>query len=145
VNQEKWDRRFIELARHIASWSKDPSTQCGAVVTQGKRIVSVGYNGFPQGVEDSPARLGAREVKYDFVIHAEMNALMFAERQELKGATLYTWPFASCIRCAVHVVQVGIWRAVAPKLPRELVERWGESVARTREVFQEAQVEFVEL
>jgi deoxycytidylate deaminase len=41
----KWDRRFLELARHVAAWSKDPSTQVGAVVAEGKRVVSLGYNG----------------------------------------------------------------------------------------------------
>ena len=49
---DKWDRRFLGLAAHVAEWSKDPSTQVGAVVANGKKVVSLGFNGFPQGMSD---------------------------------------------------------------------------------------------
>ena len=55
-----WDRRFMELAAFYARWSKDPSTQVGAVITRGKQQVSQGYNGFPAGVADLPERLANR-------------------------------------------------------------------------------------
>jgi len=144
-SQDKWDRRFLEMAKLVASWSKDPSTQTGAViVAPDRRIVSLGYNGFPRGVSDSPNRLKDREWKYEHVVHCEMNAVLFADRHLLKGSCLYTWPFASCVRCAVHMIQVGIVRAVSPTLPADKAKRWGESLNKTREVFAEAGVEFVE-
>ena len=75
----KWDIRFMELAKHISSWSKDPSTKTGAVITDTRnRIVSMGFNGYPQNVPDTDLHI--RETKYAKVIHAEMNAILFAHR-----------------------------------------------------------------
>src|ERR1700686_4396012 len=96
---DKWDRRFLELAKHIASWSKDPSTQTGAVIVdQKRRIVSVGFNGLAQGVEDKPERLHNRDLKYNMFVHCERNAIIFAT-QSLAGCTIYVWPFMSCGEC----------------------------------------------
>jgi dCMP deaminase len=139
--QEKWDRRFLGLARLVASWSKDPSTQTGAVIVDGKRrVVSVGYNGFPAGVDDDPARYADRETKYRLIIHCERNALLFAARP-LDGCTLYTVPFMSCAPCAALVIQAGITRCVAPVLPPRLVERWGAETDLAAGLFREAGVE----
>ena len=71
-----WDQRFLDLAEHIAQWSKDPRTKVGAVIVdEKKRVVSVGYNGFPRGVDDNPDRYEDRTAKLLFVAHAERNAL----------------------------------------------------------------------
>jgi dCMP deaminase len=143
LRQERWDCRFLELAAHIAQWSKDPSTKVGAVIVRPDlTIASVGFNGFPKGANDSPELYAERNAKYSRIVHAEMNAIMFA-REPLNGYTLYTSPFCSCDRCAVHVIQAGIKRCVAPMLPPELEERWGESTRMTAAVFAEAGVEFV--
>jgi len=123
-----WDGRFLKLAEHIAHWSKDPSTQVGAVITDSnRRIVSVGYNGFPKGIADDHDRLYDREIKYALMVHAEANALMFAQKS-LSGCTLYTWPFMPCRRCAGMVVQSGLMRVAAPRTPEDLVARWGEEL-----------------
>jgi dCMP deaminase len=140
VNNDKWDYRFLELAKQIASWSKDPSTKTGAVITDNQnRIVSVGYNGFPQGVEDSQERLENRELKYKMIVHCERNAIIFAKR-DLKGCTLYTWPFMSCGPCAGMVIQTGITRCVAPKNDNP---RWQEDFKITEQMFHEAGVELI--
>jgi deoxycytidylate deaminase len=61
---QKWDRRMMGLARHIATeWGQDPSTRCGAVVAQGKNVIALGYNGFPPGVDDTQDRLLARDTR----------------------------------------------------------------------------------
>lgn len=121
----KWDKRFLELARHIASWSKDPSTQVGAVIVDNnRRIVSTGFNGFPRGVEDSSERLNNREIKYEMVLHAEDNAIISAT-EPLVGYTIYVWPLGPCSRCAIKLIQCGITRIVYPKevdLPERVVE-----------------------
>ena len=84
---EKWDLRFMEMARLVSTWSKDPSTQTGAVlVDTEKRIISVGYNGFAAGVEDSNERYDDRPTKYKMVVHCEVNAVLFADRDRLKGS-----------------------------------------------------------
>lgn len=143
----KWDRRFLELARHVAAWSKDPSTKTGAaIVDDRRRVVSLGYNGFPRGVSDDPARYADRSQKYPMVVHCERNAILFAERT-LRGCTLYTWPFMSCAPCAGLVIQAGITRCVAPPTPPELLERWAADLELSRRMFAEAGVvlDFVSL
>jgi dCMP deaminase len=134
----KWDRRFVELAKHIASWSKDPSTQAGAVIVDGKRrLVSVGFNGLAQGVEDLPERLNNRDLKYKMFVHCERNAIIFA-RQSLEGCTLYTWPFMSCGACAAMIIQTGMIRTVAPFSENP---RWQDEFELATVQFKEAGVE----
>ncbi|MDP8268300.1 MAG: hypothetical protein P9L97_06175 [Candidatus Tenebribacter davisii] len=83
---DKWDNRFIKLAEHIAFWSKDPSTKVGSVITDNKRIVSLGFNGYPKGIPDDD--LNNRQNKYAKVIHGELNAILFS-KEDLTGFTLY--------------------------------------------------------
>lgn len=139
---DKWDRRFLALAQHVAAWSKDPSTKTGAAITDGRRIVSLGYNGFPQGVKDDPARYANREEKYRYIVHCERNALIFAERS-LHGCTLYTWPFMSCAACAGMVIQAGIIRVVAPVMSADIASRWSDECAAAMIMYKEADVEVV--
>jgi len=133
---DKWDRRFLELARHISSWSKDPSTKVGAVLTNpnNRRVVSMGFNGFPAGVEDQMERLENRETKYEMVVHAEQNALLFAGNRA-EGCTLYVYPLPPCARCAVTIIQAGVVRVVSPGPDHE---RWGETAKIAEEMFREA-------
>ena len=106
-----WDRRFLDLAEHIAQWSKDPRTKVGAVIVdEKKRVVSVGYNGFPRGVDDIPDRYEDRETKHLFVAHAERNALDNAPLM-VDGCTLYV-PLLPCNECAKSIIQKGITRVV---------------------------------
>lgn len=134
----KWDSRFLSLAELVGSWSKDPSTKVGAVITdKDRRVVSVGFNGFPKGMDDSPERYADREFKYAHVIHAERNALLFASR-DVRGCTVYTTPFMPCSQCAVLLVQAGITRVVAPNVTNE---RWVKDFARTQQLFAETGVE----
>src|ERR1035437_2012178 len=101
-----WDARFLELARLVSSWSKDPSTQVSAVITRGKFVVSLGFNGHAKGVTDSPGRVENREVKYRTIIHAEINAILTA-KQDLEGCTIYLWPFMPCSQCRSEERRVG--------------------------------------
>ncbi len=141
----KWDQRFLELSKLVASWSKDPSTQTGAVIVRPDRtIISVGYNGFPKGMDDSARIYANREWKYSRIVHCEMNAVLNA-KQSVEGCTLYTWPLASCDRCAVHMIQAGIKNTVFPKLPKKLEKRWKESVFKTKLYFKEAGVNWREI
>ena len=110
----KWDRRFLELAHVISTWSKDPSTQVGCVIVRPNRtIVSLGFNGFPRGVEDTLERLGDKLFKHECVVHAEENALLTA-RESVFGYTLYCSPVMPCSRCAAKIIQAGIKRVVSP-------------------------------
>jgi|TARA_Y100000310_G_scaffold69164_1_gene64592 dCMP deaminase len=137
----KWDLRFLGLACHIAGWSKDPSTKAGAVVVKERRVLSLGYNGFPMGIDDDPALYEDREAKYIRVVHAEANALLLGGT-DLRGATLYTWPFMSCSRCAGLVIQAGIMRHVSLFTEdEEHLDRWGEPPMLTKEMLGDAGVQ----
>lgn len=138
----KWDYRFIEMAKLVASWSKDPSTQTGAVITRGKQVISVGFNGFASKIKDTPERLNHRETKYKLVIHCEENAVRYAGHN-VEGCTLYTWPFMSCSRCASRMIHEGIVRHVAPAIPADKLERWAADMKESMELFKEAGVEVV--
>lgn len=141
----KWDSRFLRLAEHISKWSRDPSTQTGAVITRpDKTICSVGYNGFPINMEDASELYNNRNEKYDRIIHCEMNAVINA-KEKLNGYTLYVWPFISCSRCAVHMIQCGIARVVSLSPSKDALSRWEGSFDRTRSYFKECNVEVVEI
>ena len=109
-----WDQRFFELAKHVSTWSKDPSTKVGAVIVNDlKQVLSLGYNGFPRGVNDDPARYADRSCKYAFVIHAERNALDNAFT-DVRGSSMYVTHFP-CHECSKGIVQKGIKRLFTPK------------------------------
>ena len=133
-----WDRRFLKLAELVSTWSKDPSTKVGAVIVNNRRhVVSLGYNGFPQAMKDLPADYADREKKYSRIVHGEINALIFAKGGIPSGSTLYTWPFLSCDRCAVQMIQAGIYDFVAPQPTPEQFERWGDAFKRSMEYINE--------
>ena len=137
----KWDKRFLGLAEHVSQWSKDPSTKVGAcIVDPTNRVVSISYNGFPRGVDDNEDYLNDRAKKLQRTIHAEPNAILFAQR-DLTDHTLYVYPFPPCVNCAALIIQSGIVRVVSPEASPELRERWHESMVAAEEMFKEAGVE----
>ena len=104
---EHWHRRFLALSEQIATWSKDPSRGVGAViVSPSKQIVSTGFNGLPRGVEDRPDRL-ERPVKYDLIVHAEMNAILNKNSGDVRGARIYVTLFP-CHDCTKVIIQSGV-------------------------------------
>lgn len=142
----KWDHRFIELAKHIATWSKDMSTKVGVVVVGPQReIRSTGYSGFPPGVDDNALDRHQRPQKYLFFAHAEENSIAFAALNgvTLAGCTIYATMFP-CATCARLIIRAGITRVVVPQ-PKEARADWAESHAAARVMFKEAHVEVFEL
>ena len=137
----KWDQRFLGLAQHVSSWSKDPSTKVGAVIADSyNRVLSLGFNGFPVGVNDAPGRLNDRQTKYQMVVHAELNAVLFAQSSQLQlaDATLYTYPFPPCTNCAGAIIQSGIKRIVSYS---DVPERWSEDFELAFAMFEESGVQ----
>lgn len=135
----KWDIRFLDLAKSISTWSKDPSTKVGAVITDYEnRVVSVGYNGFPKNIFDDN-RLEDRETKYKIIVHGEMNAILFANKS-LEFCTLYTYPFMPCPRCTGMIIQTGIQRVVSYN---NIPDRWKEEFDLSKYLFKEAGLELV--
>jgi dCMP deaminase len=133
-----WDERFLRLAEHIASWSRDPSTQVGScIVRPDKTIASLGFNGLPRGLVDTVERLNDRDLKLMTVLHAEINALL-SSKEPLNGYTLYVYPFHPCTQCASAIIQAGIKRVVT--VPSD-VARWAANFEIARMMFAEAGVE----
>ncbi len=137
----KSDIRFIGLAQHISTWSKDPSTKVGCVVVgEDREIRSTGFNGFPRGIDDDEERLMDREKKYPLICHAEENAIMHAARigVSLKDSTAYvTWP--PCSRCARSLIQAGIREIVYPETGK-IPDRWIEDFTISDSMLNEAGV-----
>ncbi len=107
-----WDEYFMGVALLSAKRSKDPSTQVGAcIVNKDKRIIAIGYNGFPKGCEDDEFPWGKNDpnplnTKYPYVVHAEANAILNSN-SSLKGSKLYVTLFP-CNECAKLLIQAGV-------------------------------------
>ncbi len=140
----KWDRRFLNLAKFIAQWSKDPSTQVGCVIVDPmKRIVATGFNGLPAGVSDTIERLSNRDIKYEMVVHAERNAIIDAKR-DLSGMSIYVWPIMPCSVCASMIIQAGISRVIAPRTDNQrLIEACNFHLSE--EMFSETEITLLQV
>jgi dCMP deaminase len=121
----RWLKHGLAEAALIASMSKDPSTKVGAYIADSRnRPVSKGFNGPPRGLHDDEWVTGDRAKKLAATIHAELNAILFADRQKLEGATLYvTHP--PCSGCAAAIIQAGITQVVHHAPDEEFLSRWG--------------------
>ena len=109
-----WDEYFVGVALLAAKRSKDPNTQVGACIVDSNNIIlSTGYNGFPYGCSDDlyPWEREGEDTKYNYVVHAELNAILNARGKNLKGARLYVDLFP-CNECAKAIIQSGIAEVV---------------------------------
>jgi dCMP deaminase len=137
----KWDKRFIALAQHIALWSKDPSRKIGAIAVGSKgQVLAQGYNGFPRGISDDVSMYNNKITKYQHVVHAEMNCIYNATYNgtSLDNSTLYIHGLPVCSECAKGIIQVGVKRVVTKEIDDSMPERWIESTALTKKMFDEA-------
>ncbi len=143
---EKWDIRFLRLAKEVATWSKDRSTQVGAVIVgDDKTPGPYGFNGFPRAIDDAVEDRHSRPLKYKWTEHAERNAIYNAARigMSLKGCTIYV-THLPCADCTRAIVQVGIKRVVVDAgslSDAGFAERWSEDERITKDMLDEAGVE----
>ncbi len=143
----KWNARGIEVARTVAKWSKDKSTQVGAVVLmEDGTPLTFAYNGFARGVNDDVPERHARPEKYKWTSHAEENAIANLARtgQQAMGATLYVTHFP-CAGCARKIIQAGIKRVVvdASSMTEDFVSRWTDDMNCSKVMFAECGVEVI--
>lgn len=113
-----WDEYFMSIAKLSAMRSKDPHTQVGAcIVSKDNRILSIGYNGAPNGFNDAQFPWGREgtplETKYLYVVHAERNAILNyrGSRKDLENSKIYVDLFP-CNECAKEIIQAGIKEVV---------------------------------
>jgi dCMP deaminase len=138
LKQNCWDIRFMRMAHEVASWSKDPSTKVGCVLVKDRKIISMGYNGFPRLIEDDLNRLIDREVKYEMTVHAEQNAVITAALHGIStaGSTAYV-TFSPCSRCAAVLINAGI-STVVVSAADVIPDRWLENFRLAAELLNEA-------
>ena len=139
----EWDDRFFDLADMVGSWSKDPSTKVGAVIIRPDRtIASVGYNGFPRGVDDSPEIYEDRPTKYMRIVHGEANAILSA-REPLHGYTLYVTPLHPCATCSGLIIQAGI-KVVNYSMSKQNIrnDAWQQHYEQMTEMFLQAGIRY---
>lgn len=139
LDLSRWDKRFLAIVDMITSWSKDPSTKCGALIVRPDRaVVSYGYNNFPAGIMDTAERLNDRPTKYELVVHAETNALLFTH-ESVEGYIMYV-SAVPCCRCAMNIIQARIAKVICRPPTDDYLSRWSDSVDKTLSLFQEAGV-----
>lgn len=142
----KWEKRYLDLAKSVASWSRDPSRKIGAVIVGSHgQIISQGFNGFARGIDDTPERYSDRATKYKFVVHAEANAIYNAIHNGASpsGATIFVTGLPVCHQCADAIIQTGVKRVVMDTAPcANTCAGWLESGHLALQKFKEAKVEF---
>lgn len=130
-----WDKIWLNIATEMSNKSKDPVTKVGAlIVSNDKRQISIGYNGFARKVIEDDKRW-ERPNKYEYVIHAELNAILNA-KFNLDNCTLYSTLFP-CNHCASCIIQAGIKRVISLG---EYNDKYGHDLSR--KMFQETNVEY---
>ena len=140
-----WDAYYLYMADVIASRSKDKSIKIGAVLVKDDAIISMGYNGFPRGVDDNVEARHERPAKYSYTEHGERNSIYNAARAGTStlGSTMYTQG-VPCADCARATIQAGVSKVVAYyQANDEVMPKWKESCALGREMLDEAGVEVV--
>jgi dCMP deaminase len=134
-----WVHRFLRLATEVASWSKDPKGGVGAVlVDERKRVIGLGFNGFPDRIADDETLLNDQQAKLPRMIHAEMNAVLNATRS-VEGSALFT-TLTPCAECAKLIIQAGISAVYRLPHPQHRHQRWSESFDTAAVIFAEAGV-----
>lgn len=139
---QKWVDRFFKKAEDVSTWSKDPSTRVGCVAVKNRRTVSEGYNGFPEGVDDSPERYECKELKYKLVVHAELNTVYNAAQEgvSLRGADVFIYGLPCCHECAKGLIQAGVRKVWMKHGPMQ--DKWRESFEYSKLMFIESGVEW---
>ena len=143
ILSNKWNKRYLALAEQISTWSKDPSRQIGCVAVGDKgQVLAQCYNGFPRGIEDSPEIYNNRELKYKYIVHAEMNTIFNASYNgvSLDGATLYVHGLPCCSDCAKGIVQVGIKQIFMNK--QDVPDTWQTSWDLSQSMFDAAGIKW---
>ena len=143
TDKNKWDFRFLEIAKLVSTWSKDPSTKVGAVaVSNSGQILSTGFNGLPRNMVDSDKRYQNREFKYKYTVHAELNCIYNAmfNNTSIVNSTIYVWGLPVCMECAKGLVQTGVSRIVIPKdimLNDKMKKKWEDDFYASQILFLE--------
>jgi dCMP deaminase len=155
ATEQRWHEYFLDMCVEQASFSKDPDTQVGSVIVgSDNKVRSVGFNRFPDGIEETYERLHNRDLKLSLIVHAELNAICYAAKHgiPLLGSTLYLtatddtglkWGGPPCSKCMPHVIQSGIKRIISR--PPKLHSKWANDLAKSSELICETKINYKEI
>jgi dCMP deaminase len=136
-----WDSRWMDLAFFVSNWSKDRSRKTGAVIVDRRNVLlSIGWNGFPRGVDDDVHLRHERPAKYQWTEHAERNAIYNAAAKGIPtlGCVMHS-AWYPCADCARAVIQAGIVELVSVE-PDWNDKRWASDFVMVRKMLGEAGV-----
>jgi len=106
--KDKWYKRFMQRAKQVAYWSKDPEHKVGAIIVDKyNHVLGEGFNGPPRGLRDN----ASKDIRRYQSLHAELNAILFS-RGDLRGSTMFVYPYSPCSQCAAVIIQVGIGEVI---------------------------------
>lgn len=138
---DTWDARWLQVARLVATWSKDRSRQTGAVIVdRDQRVIALGWNGFPRGIDDEIDARHERPAKYKWTEHAERNAIYNAAASgaPVRGCTMVL-AWYPCADCARAIIQSGITELVCVE-PEWDDHIWADDFAIVREMLAETDI-----
>ena len=138
-----WNKRFMDVSRLVASWSKDKKKKVGAIIVKNNRIIGTGFNGFVKGALDNDESKHQKPKKNFHVIHAETNSIYNCAEAGVstKGATIFvTWhPCSSCVNA---IIQSGIIKLICPE-PDFTNKSYADSFKEAQEILKDAKVEVI--
>ena len=139
-----WDKRWMSLAQLVSTWSKDQSRKTGCVIVDDRQVlISVGWNGFPRGINDDISERYERPIKYMWTEHAERNAIYNAVAKGISvlNCRMYlTW--YPCSDCARAIIQSGIKTLYCIE-PDWYDIRWKEHFVLVREMLKEVDIKII--
>lgn len=143
IHSTKWATNLVNLAREVSTWSKDDSTKVGAIIVAGDgRPLSWGYNGFPYNIDDTVVERNQRPLKYQYVCHAERNAMDLSQG-DLRSSTMIV-TMSPCSECAKSIIQRGITHVMVDSSGSidNVPERWVADLIIGRDMLLEAGVKY---
>ncbi len=136
-----WDKRWMDMAELVATWSKDRSRQVSAIIVDQRQVmVAMGWNGFPRGIDDNVEERHERPAKYLWTEHAERNAIYNAAANgtALMNCRMYL-RWYPCADCARAIIQSGIWQVICVE-PDWNDPTYGADFKVVKEMFTEAKI-----
>lgn len=142
ITNDKWAARMLNMAKHVAAWSKDESTKVGAfITTKDGSPVSWGFNGMAMGINDNVPDRHERPMKYKWMCHAERNALDLSQ-SSTKDCVMFV-THSVCSGCAQSIIQNRISTVIVDEAYTidKMPERWHEDMTIASEMLKEAGID----
>jgi len=136
-----WSLRYLNQAKFIAQWSKDPSTKVGCVISKNDIVIGQGFNGFPKMVKDTPERLNDKNLKRLMMVHAELNAIHFSTGS-LENSTFHV-THRPCAACAGNIIQHRPLKIIIDDTSKSLSSDWQTSIEVGEMMFKEAGIPYI--